>query len=123
MLLTITVSTIPLAVLSAYLIHLIKLFVVFVCQETVTVKEGRPDAASTRRDHVVGLLATAGSHVAGHLAAVSPVVGSTVPVLQQHVGLPHYVAGLTHHHVLSVSSFNKDQVCCFISFCVRFYFV
>ena len=43
-----------------------------------------------------------------------------IPMMSSHqpfqpVGLPHYTPGLTGNHVLSVTSFNREQVFKFIS--------
>ena len=33
-----------------------------------------------------------------------------MPHALQQVGLPHYIPGITNHHILTVTTFNKDQV-------------
>ena len=34
----------------------------------------------------------------------------TPTTMSQPIGLPHYTHGITGHHILSVSSFRKEQV-------------
>lgn len=54
------------------------------------------------------LPAAVGGHP-GHLPAPMTSAGYMPHPLQQ-VGLPHYIPGITNHHILTVTTFNKDQV-------------
>lgn len=53
-----------------------------------------------------------GGPIVGHPSVSMPLSepASHVPHHLQQVSLPQYIPGITNHHILSVSIFNKDQV-------------
>lgn len=46
--------------------------------------------------------------------APAPATSVAIPQSLQPVGLHHVTPGLTGHHVVTVMSFNKDQVSCIV---------
>ncbi|KAK7468185.1 hypothetical protein BaRGS_00036598, partial [Batillaria attramentaria] len=82
-------------------------------KDTGAAREGMPYMESVRRD----LMGTLGGAPAGgpppmypHQQPLAGPPSAYAAQNLQQVGLPHYVPGVTHHHVLSVSTFNKDQL-------------